>query len=101
MHSISNFVFDCAACIFFCAMLRALLLETDSISAGDRLGEQAEIARAKSALSATLRRRLREVSKLQTDIGKIQKHQELVGMAWGQKASESIRRYRRYRAFSR
>ncbi|CAN0229612.1 unnamed protein product, partial [Laminaria digitata] len=47
----------------------------------------AEIARAKAALSSTLRRRLREVSKLQTDIGKIQKHQELVGMAWGQKVS--------------
>lgn len=52
--------------------------------------EQAEIARAKAALSSTLRRRLREVSKLQTDIGKIQKHQELVGMAWGQKVSEHV-----------
>lgn len=44
-----------------------------------------EIARAKAALSTNLRRRLRDVSRLQTDIGKIQKHQELVGMAWGQK----------------
>ncbi|CAN0286012.1 unnamed protein product [Pylaiella littoralis] len=47
-----------------------------------------EIARAKAALSSNLRRRLREVSRLQTDIGKIQKHQELVGMAWGQKEEQ-------------
>lgn len=39
-------------------------------------------------LSCRVRRRLRQVSRLQTDIGKIQKHQELVGMAWGQKVSE-------------
>ncbi|CAM9712667.1 unnamed protein product, partial [Hapterophycus canaliculatus] len=47
-----------------------------------------DIARAKAALSNNLRRRLREVSRLQTDIGKIQKHQELVGMAWGQKEEQ-------------
>ncbi|CAN0382812.1 unnamed protein product, partial [Ectocarpus sp. 8 AP-2014] len=47
-----------------------------------------EIARAKASLLTNLRRRLREVSRLQTDIGKIQKHQELVGMAWGQKEEQ-------------
>lgn len=51
------------------------------------LNVQVEIARAKAALSYTMRQRLREVSKLQTYIRKIQKQQELVRMAWGQKAS--------------
>ncbi|CAN0037125.1 unnamed protein product, partial [Ectocarpus fasciculatus] len=47
-----------------------------------------EIARAKASLLSNLRRRLREVSRLQTDIGKIQKRQELVGLAWGQKEEQ-------------
>ncbi|CAB1104811.1 unnamed protein product [Ectocarpus sp. CCAP 1310/34] len=47
-----------------------------------------EIATAKASLLTNLRQRLREVSRLQTDIGKIQKHQELVGMAWGQKEEQ-------------
>ncbi|CAN0274292.1 unnamed protein product, partial [Ectocarpus sp. 12 AP-2014] len=52
------------------------------------MGVVMEIARAKASLLTNLRRRLREVSRLQTDIGKIQKHQELVGMAWGQKEEQ-------------
>ncbi|CAN0081347.1 unnamed protein product, partial [Ectocarpus sp. 12 AP-2014] len=52
------------------------------------MGIVMEIARAKASLLTNLRRRLREVSRLQTDIGKIQKHQELVGMAWGQKEEQ-------------
>eukprot|EP00903_Cladosiphon_okamuranus_P011707 g11010.t1 len=47
-----------------------------------------EITKTKAVLSRRVRRRLRQVSRLQTDIGKIQKHQELVGMAWGQKEEQ-------------
>lgn len=47
---------------------------------------QADMARAKADVSAMLRRRLREVSALQTDIGKMQKRQALLGTAWDQKA---------------